>query len=281
MAVVAMLVGSCNSETDYLVTIETPYGDMKAILYDETPQHKENFIKLIKAGFYDSLLFHRVMNEFMIQGGDPLSKNATPGSPLGTGGPGYTVPAEFLKHLIHEKGALAAARQPDNMNPEKASSGSQFYVVHGKVWTENELTTDMNKLGMAARQMMADPQYDSIKQVLFKVYEEEGGNAYGSKLVEIREYIENAMGIDASKDFPADRLEVYTTKGGSYHLDDEYTVFGKVIDGLEVIDKIAEQPTDRRDRPTNDIPMVISVEEVKKKEITKLYGYEYPAQEEE
>lgn len=273
------MAASCSSETDYLVTIKTPYGDMKAILYDETPLHKNNFIKLAKEGFYDSLLFHRVINEFMIQGGDPNSKNAAPGIPLGSGGTGETIPAEFQKHLIHEKGALSAARQGDNVNPNKESSGSQFYIVQGSVWSEGELTVDMNKLGMAARQMMGNPQYDSIKQVLLSVYDNEGPEGYGKKLVELKSYISKVTNVNVDIDFPSERLPVYTTIGGAPHLDDEYTVFGKVIDGLDVIDKIAAQPVGKSDRPASNITMVISVEELKRKEITKTYGYVYPTSE--
>jgi peptidyl-prolyl cis-trans isomerase B (cyclophilin B) len=123
---------SCATDKDYLVTIKTEYGDMHAILYDETPKHKDNFIKLAQEGFYDSTLFHRVMKEFMVQGGDPNSKGIAPGARLGNGGPGYNIPAEFNKKYYHEKGALAAARQPDQVNPERESSGSQFYIVQGQ-----------------------------------------------------------------------------------------------------------------------------------------------------
>lgn len=273
---VILVMGSCKTEKDYLLTIKTPYGDMKAILYDETPQHKENFLKLVNEGFYDSLLFHRVMNEFMIQGGDPNSKNAQPGMPLGTGGPGYQIPAEFQKHLFHEKGALSAARQPDNVNPEKQSSGSQFYIVQGKVWSEEELTVDLNALGMAARQMMANPQHDSLKNMLVTAYENGGNEAYAAALIKYKDAISKATGTKVDKDMPAERLNTYTTIGGTPHLDDEYTVFGKVLEGLDVIDKIADQPTDRRNRPNSDIHMSIGVEEVSRKEITKKYGYEYP-----
>ncbi|MBL6447092.1 peptidylprolyl isomerase [Fulvivirga sp. 29W222] len=268
-----MLFSACASEKDYLITIKTEYGDMHAILYDETPQHKENFVKLAKEGFYDSLLFHRVIEDFMIQTGDPDSKNAKPGRPLGSGGPGYQIPAEFDKDFYHAKGALSAAR---TNNPEKKSSGSQFYIVQGKKWTEKELTTDMNKCGAAARQLMERGDQDSVKQMLINIYQTEGPEAYGNKLIEMRDYISEVMQMDLTKEIAPERLETYTTIGGAPHLDDEYTVFGKVIDGLEVIDKIAAQPTDQRDRPTSDIRMMVEVEEMPKKKITKLYGYEFP-----
>ncbi len=131
--IIGFLMSSCAQNSDYVIKIKTNYGDMVAILYDETPKHKKNFIKLAEDNFYDSLLFHRVMKGFMIQGGDPDSKKAKPGQPLGMGGPGYTVDAEFNKNFFHKKGALAAARQPDAQNPTKASNGSQFYIVHGTV----------------------------------------------------------------------------------------------------------------------------------------------------
>lgn len=267
---------SCKTEKDYLVTIKTPYGDMKAILYDETPKHKANFIKLAKDGFYDSILFHRVMKDFMIQGGDPNSKIAAPGTPLGTGGPGYQVSSEFVKSLFHEKGALSAARQPDNVNREKSSSGSQFYIVQGKVVDETELTVDMNKLGRACNQMMQQPKYDSLKQVFINIYQTEGPEAYGKKMIELKDLIAGVMKVKVTKDVAPERVEKYTTIGGAPHLDDEYTVFGKVVTGLEVIDKIAEQPVDSRNRPKANITMVVELEELSKKKITKEYGYIYP-----
>jgi peptidyl-prolyl cis-trans isomerase B (cyclophilin B) len=177
-------------------------------LSDETPQHRDNFIKLAEEGYYDGLIFHRVINGFMIQGGDPNSRNAAPGAQLGSGGPGYQVPAEFVDDLVHVKGAIAAARTGDNVNPQKMSSGSQFYIVHGKPMTEQELTM-----------------------------------------------MESRKGIRYT---PAQR-EAYLTHGGTPFLDRDYTVFGQVIEGLEVIDKIAASATDRGDRPKEDITMKIVV----------------------
>ncbi|HNP19485.1 MAG TPA: peptidylprolyl isomerase [Fulvivirga sp.] len=273
------LLASCAGQKDYLVTIKTKYGDMHAILYDETPKHKENFIKLAEEGFYDSTLFHRVMKDFMIQGGDPNSKGAAKGARLGTGDPGYTIPAEFNEKYFHVKGALSAARQPDQFNPKKESSGSQFYVVQGKVLTKEELTTDMDALGKAAQQMMQQPKYDSLKQMFINIYQTEGPEAYGKKLIELKDYIASEMNVNVTKEVSPERLAAYTTIGGAPHLDDEYTVFGKVIDGLEVVDKIAEQKVDRANRPLEDIIMTVTVEELPKKKITKMYGYEYPAEE--
>ena len=190
------------------VRIETPYGDMVVKLYDETPKHRDNFIKLVQEGFYDNLLFHRVIENFMIQGGDPDSKGAPAGKMLGVGDVGYTVPAEFVKGLYHKKGALSAARQGDAVNPAKASSGCQFYIVQGQVYP----------------------------QEMFAMFE-----SRGLKLNE-------------------EQKQLYGTVGGTPHLDGDYTVFGEVIEGLDIIDKIAAVQTDRADRPVEDVWMKMRIE---------------------
>lgn len=188
-------------ENVYFVQITTDFGTMKVKLYNETPLHRDNFVKLVSEGFYDSLLFHRVIKGFMIQGGDPQSKNAAAGQMLGSGDVGYRVPAEFNDSLYHKKGVLAAAR--DN-NPEKASSGCQFYIVQGKPMIENELQ-------MAERR--------------------------------------------SGKPMSEAKRNDYKTIGGSVWLDGEYTVFGEVIEGLDVIDKIAAVPCGPMDRPASDVRM--------------------------
>ena len=197
-------------EMTTMVLISTSFGDMKAILYNETPLHRDNFIKLVKEGYYDGTLFHRVIDGFMIQGGDPNSKTAKPNQMLGQGGPGYTVPAEFKQELIHKKGALAAARMGDNVNPQKASSGSQFYIAQGKRYTSEELNMLQARMG---------------------------------------------------KQFNQTQKDAYVNEGGVPFLDYEYTVFGQVIEGLEVIDKIAKVQKDRNDRPVEDVKMTISIVE--------------------
>ncbi len=189
-----------------LVEMITPHGSMLIRLYDATPQHQDNFVKLVEQGYFDSLLFHRVINGFMIQGGDPKSKGAKPGEPLGMGGPGYTVPAEFSDTLIHVKGALAAARQGDQVNPEKRSSGSQFYIVQGRPLGADELDKFEARKGF---------RYSSVQR------------------------------------------KAYMEMGGTPQLDREYTVFGQVIEGLDVIDKIASVATDGRDRPRSDVIMKV------------------------
>ena len=193
---------------DCLVEIETEYGNMTVQLSNATPQHRDNFIKLAEEGYYNDLLFHRVIDGFMIQGGDPNSKNAPPGQPLGTGGPGYTIPAEFVDSLVHVKGALSAARQGDRVNPEKRSSGSQFYIVQGKPLTDQELDMMQTRKGI---------------------------------------------------NYTPQQREAYKKLGGTPFLDRDYTVFGKVIKGLEVIDKIATVQKDGRDRPTTDVKMKVRV----------------------
>ena len=273
-----LILASCSTEKDYLVTIHTDYGDMHAILYDETPKHKENFIKLTREGFYDSLLFHRVSENFMMQGGDPDSKNADPGASLGQGGPGYQVDAEFVGKYHHKKGALSAARLGDQMNPQKKSSGSQFYIVQGQVYDEDVLTIDMQKLSAIAQRCMQ--LSDTLAQYFASVYETQGNEGYAQALINMKDSLSSMANMDYRRPMNADRINDYTTIGGTPHLDDEYTVFGEVIDGLEVIDKIAAQPTDQRDRPVEDVRFTVTIEELPKSKITKEYGYEFPQTEE-
>ena len=249
---------------------------MVAILYDETPKHKENFIKLASQHYYDSLLFHRVIEGFMIQGGDPDSKKAATGQRLGNGGPGYTIPAEFNASLIHEKGALAAARLGDAMNPDRASSGSQFYIVHGTKHTEEQLKVDPEKFNRALQQFFQKPEnapYRDSINTFIQNRDEPGFKAYLDKL---RPVVEKQLGSSVEKDISPETLKKYSTVGGTPMLDGQYTVFGKVIGGLEVIDKIAAASRDQFERPVEDIRMVVTVEEVPRRKIEKTYGYTYP-----
>lgn len=189
------------------IELITTQGNIILRLSDSTPLHRDNFLRLVKSHYFDSVLFHRVIQNFMIQSGDPMSKHAKPGEPLGNGGPDYTIPAEFKVSLFHKKGVLAAAREGDPVNPQKASSASQFYIVQGNVFTDAGL--------------------DSVETY----------RLHGRKI-------------------PSDQREVYKTIGGSPHLDQNYTVFGEVIKGLDVVEKIAAVPTSKgidRDRPLEDI----------------------------
>nr|MBS0037713.1 peptidylprolyl isomerase [Saprospiraceae bacterium] len=191
-----------------LIEIETEYGTILAQLYDETPLHRDNFLKLAEDGFYDGLLFHRVINGFMLQGGDPDSRDAEEGARLGMGGPGYQIDAEINNQFVHHKGALAAARMGDAVNPQKKSSGSQFYIVHGNQVTEQVLKSTEARSGF---------------------------------------------------NYSPDQIAIYEELGGTPFLDGSYTVFGRVISGMEVIDKIAETPTDQADRPKKDIKMQVRI----------------------
>ena len=280
------LIGGCSSESskneeaiegnDFLVTIKTDVGEMKAILYDETPQHKANFLKLINEGYYDSLLFHRVMQGFMIQGGDPNSKNAEAGARLGSGSPGYTIPAEFKPQFFHHKGALSAARSPDQVNPEKASSGSQFFIVQGVVQSREALeANDQGLIIQAFRKLLTEqPQH-----ALALEYQETMTNnpqdnaAIQAKVDSTLTRLTEATGMTFK--IPEDRIEKYSSVGGYPPLDENYTVFGEVIQGLEIIDQIATYSVDPANRPLQDIMMHISVEEMSKKDIAEKYGNPY------
>ena len=276
---VLTLVTSCAQKTDYVVTIKTNQGEMVAILYDETPKHKANFIKLAKEHYFDSLLFHRVIAGFMIQGGDPNSKKIKAGEQLGNGGPGYTVDAEFNPQFFHEKGALSAARLGDQQNPTKASSGSQFYIVQGTIVPQanmDDLKIDQLQLNMGFRQIMQNPANKPLIDSLNQVYLTGDMEAYKRKIFDLVPRIEKETGMKITKFVSPDKIKAYTTVGGAPHLDGEYTVFGKVIKGLEVIDKIAAVQKDGTNRPIEDIRMFVTVEEMSKKKITKLYGYIYP-----
>lgn len=264
----AALVGN-----DYLVTIKTDMGEMKAILFDKTPLHKENFIKLVNEGFYDSLLFHRVIQGFMIQGGDPNSKAAGPQDRLGNGGPGYTIPAEFDTSLFHKKGALSAARLGDQANPERASSGSQFYIVQGQVVPQATTQLNMQALSQCVTDLRKNDPDNPLNKQLEDAFNEGGDEMFRAKAMELAEELSKATGNKLR--MSAKEVEVYTTIGGTPFLDGAYTVFGQVIQGLEVLDQIAAVQTAPGDRPISDVRMFVSVEEMSKAEIAKKYGYTY------
>ena len=269
----ALFTGACTTEKDYLVTFSTPYGDMHAVLYDATPKHKRNFLELAQSEKYDSTLFHRVIADFMIQGGDLTTRpSATLADAVD-----YTIPAEFVDTLFHRKGALAAARQGDQMNPERASSGSQFYIVQGKTYPEAELTVDMNKLSQGVEQLVQFVDYVDEGKKLIALYEFGDYEGYTQAMLALKPAVEEKLDIELDRDYPTERLQAYTTVGGVPHLDDTYTVFGQVIDNLAVIDSIAKQPTGRADKPIKNIYFTVSVEEMPKKKITSRYGYAYPA----
>lgn len=249
-----------------IVVIKTKYGIIKIKLYDETPKHRDNFIKLVNERYYDSLLFHRVINSFMIQGGDPNSKYAQPEQILGNGGPNYTIPAEFVPTIYHKRGALAAARESDQINPTKASSGSQFYIVQGKIFTHEELNyleqkINENKKNQLIGQMMNTPDYAWMKTKLDSMIKSGNPNAVQDFLKEINSVVEKEMNKIGKFQFTSEQRKLYTTIGGAPHLDGSYTVFGEVIEGMNVVDSIASVSTNKNDRPIEDIRMFIYLEE--------------------
>ena len=241
-----------------IVLIKTQFGDMKVELYNETPKHRDNFLKLAKEGYYDGVLFHRVIKDFMIQGGDPDTRNAKPDQQLGNGGPGYELNSEINPKFLHKKGALAAAREGDQVNPQKKSSGSQFYIVQGVVFPANNipaLEAKVNeKLGQSYMRQLIREHEDSLK------FYQKSGNQVAMAL--LGERLQNeAMAKAKQTPFKLtdEQKQVYTTVGGTPHLDGNYTVFGEVIEGLSVLDSIANQKTGPNDRPVKDIKMEIKV----------------------
>ena len=241
-------------DEERLVLIKTKFGDMKVKLYNETPMHRDNFVKLVKEGFYDGLLFHRVIKDFMIQGGDPESKDAPAGKHLGSGGPGYQIPAEIVDGLYHKKGALAAARQGDAANPERKSSGSQFYIVQGKVFNEEMLSQIEEKMKLNAERQEAMKIYMQDQALIKRLQAEGKVDSINEIRFKIQEIAEKNVSESMYK-INQERREIYTTVGGTPHLDGAYTVFGEVIEGLNVIDSIANVETAPGDRPLEDLEM--------------------------
>jgi peptidyl-prolyl cis-trans isomerase B (cyclophilin B) len=278
----ALILISCSQdEKEYVIIIKTEYGDMVGILYDETPLHKANFIKLAKEHYFDGTLFHRVVKRFMIQGGDPDSKTVKPGQALGNGGPGYTIPAEFNAKYFHEKGALAAARLDDTVNPKKESSGSQFYIVQGQVLSNSEvddLKIDQQRLGEALRQFLRNPIHKELKDTLTQLQRNNEIDAFQKKVFALVPTLEKATNIAIMREVSDEKRNAYTTTGGAPFLDNEYTVFGKIIKGLDIIDKIAQLHTDNTDRPIEDLAMTIAVKEMSKKKIESEYNYTFSTQ---
>lgn len=235
------------------VLITTDYGPIIVKLYNETPKHRDNFIKLVKEGFYDSLLFHRVIKSFMIQGGDPTSKTADSASMLGSGDNGYRIPAEIKPTLFHKRGALAAAR--DN-NPEKASSGCQFYIVQGKKYTAQELEQIINAKNLNNKQAILYNLYqtDSIQKQVYQIQQSGDKEKLRAYMEQLQVVVDQRFAQEYPNATNVDQLQVttYMEEGGAPHLDGAYTVFGEVESGMEVVDKIAAQVT----RPSDNRPVV-------------------------
>lgn len=252
--------GSSDQKKDEsIVLIKTDFGEMKVKLYDDTPEHKQNFIKLAEEGFYNNLMFHRIINNFMIQGGDPNSREENPNILLGGGGPGYTIPAEILPHHIHKKGVLAAARTGGASNPEKRSSGSQFYIIMGEIFTQSKLDTLEMKINANKKNALVKEQYNLATNELKMFKENNDREGFDAKIDELRLKADSIFEAGGKVIFTEKQREIYTTIGGYPSLDGEYTVFGEVIEGLEVIDKIAGVETGNRDRPKVDVRMQVEL----------------------
>ncbi len=244
------------------VLIKTTEGNILVRLYDETPQHRDNFIKLAKEGYFDGTLFHRVIKDFMIQGGDPESKGAPKGKMLGTGGPDYTIPAEFVyPQFFHKRGALSAARLGDEVNPDRKSSGSQFYIVWGKVYKAAELKQMEKQMAMQQEQTVFNAlakEYHGEIMDLRRNRDRQGLMALQDKLVaETKAKCREA----GTPKFTEEQVDAYTTTGGTPFLDNQYTVFGEVEEGLDVVETIQGCETLRGDRPKEDVSMTVEVVE--------------------
>ena len=251
------------ADNETKVLIKTTVGDITIKLYNETPQHRDNFIKLVNEHYYDSILFHRVIKDFMVQAGDPESKNAEKGVQLGAGGPGYNIPAEFVyPKYFHKRGALSAARQADQVNPERQSSGSQFYIVTGKKYGKYDLQ-DMEKQlseqqGQAIFDRLVAQNRDSIMNLQLA-----GDNDGLLKLQdELIAKTEAELKEKGPFKFTKEQVDAYMEDGGTPFLDNQYTVFGEVIDGMRTVDKIESAGTDMADRPRKDI-RIITMEIIK------------------
>ena len=241
------------------VKITTSLGDITVKLYDETPLHRDNFLKLAKEGYYNGTIFHRVIKDFMIQGGDPNSRDPQPGAHYGTGGPDYTIPAEIIPGIFHKRGTLAAARQGDEVNPERRSSGSQFYISWGKVYNQGQLGQLSKQLEVQAQQQILNKLAMEHRDEIIKLRknrDQAGLMELQNDLIAQTKAIAKEQGVVGLTEA---QKEVYTTVGGVPHLDGQYTVFGEVTEGLDIVEKIQNTATLPGDRPKEDIIMTMTV----------------------
>ena len=244
------------TDTMTQVELKTSLGDIVVALYNETPKHRDNFVKLVNEGYYNGVLFHRVIKDFMIQTGDGNSKTATPGQMLGDGDPGYTIPAEFVyPKYFHKRGALAAARTGDQVNPERASSGSQFYIVTGKSYSADELKQMEARLGDSKKQSMWQQLVMQHRNEIMQLQNSQDN----AGLQALQDQLIAQLEAEYSKDpftLTEAQRQAYTTVGGTPHLDGQYTVFGEVIKGMEVVDAIQSVKTGANDRPVEDVKVI-------------------------
>jgi cyclophilin family peptidyl-prolyl cis-trans isomerase len=256
---ILVLSDSCavNKDSSTVVCLETNYGKITLKLYPETSKHKANFVKLVESGFYNGVLFHRVITDFMIQAGDSQSKTAKPDTHLGNGDVGYTIPAEFVYPMYyHKRGALAAARKGDEENPLKASSGCQFYIVKGRVFTDEQLDglEENNKIKLEEKLFQ---EFLNTKQNEVKRYQQERNQTKLDALrAAIIKDVEVKLKTDSTFKFTTHQRNDYKTIGGAPHLDGAYTVFGEVVEGMDVVDKISKVAVVINDRPVEDVRVI-------------------------
>ena len=242
------------------VHIHTSLGDIVVRLYDETPKHRDNFVKLASEGYFDGTLFHRVIKDFMIQGGDPDSKGAPAGKNLGTGGPDYTIPAEFVyPQLFHKRGALSAARTSDEVNPNRESSGSQFYIVWGKQYKPGELKQMERQLAMQQEQGVFNHLVAENRPKIMDLRRKRDQAALQELQDDLIAQTHAICAEQGTMKFTDEQVKVYTTLGGTPFLDNQYTVFGEVEEGLDIVEQIQDVATGRNDRPVEDVSMQVTV----------------------
>lgn len=277
IVLVSVIFTACQTSKDSVVIIHTKYGEMKAILYEETPKHKENFLKLANANQYDSTIFHRVIKSFMVQGGDINQKpGITEDEKIN-----YTIDAEIEADFWHVKGALAAARQGDQINPERKSSGSQFYIVHGQKFEPGTMTQlsegrkFQQKQGKV-KELLSMKKYADLRAEVIEMQKAQDLEGLQAFMESADTLVAKEFGELETYEYSQAQIEDYVNIGGAPHLDGEYTVFGRVVEGINVVDSIANVLTGGGDKPIQDIFMTVEVEKMSKKKITELYGYEYP-----
>ena len=251
--------GACERKKDTVIRMETSLGNIRLKLYDETVLHRDNILKLIREGYYNGMLFHRVIKDFMIQTGDPDSKSARPGMVLGANDIGYTLKAEIVPKYFHKRGVLAAAREADNINPERSSSGSHFYIVQGRIFTPDIIDEEIEKINNKRYTALFNRLQQACEGEILKY---QLANDY-EKLMQLNEKLSDTTRLlfdQVKLKLTGEQRAAYTTIGGSPHLDGEYTVFGEVIEGMEIVDSIAEQETDDNCRPLRDV-VILKIEE--------------------
>ncbi len=252
--ILIVIAWQANAQANYpVIVIETNYGTMKAVLYDDTPVHSNHYLKLIKDGYFDGTLFHRVVKDFVIQGGAQDSRNAPAGVQIGGGRTDMELMPEFRKNRFHKKGALAAPRKGDDQNPQKKSDASQFYIVQGRIYTQGRLDSMEMAVNVPIKNELIRTHYLPHKETLDQLKEANDAVGFNALLDSLLTVVDSLYAIAPGKFFlPEELKEAYTTLGGIDRLDGEYTVFGEVTEGLEVIDKIASLPIDANSRPETD-----------------------------